>query len=198
MKEHQYSRIRAAVVGALLLLPAAYSPVATSADVSKPTESSAIITIPVTLINQQNTCKVTFEGATVSGGGTYTFQATLLKGQEQTHPPFQAVVTCEENSAVKTALKVRPATGFQGSGDNAGLYREDDLTAKSGELWLMHDGQKVPMGSNAGGTSPAEFCVGMASDTVRNSCLLTPKTSILPTAQGGPVTTTLTFDVAYP
>lgn len=193
--EHQHSRMRAIMAGMLLLLPAACSLAAT---VDKPDESSAIITIPVTIINQQNTCKVTFEGTSVSGG-TYTFRQTLLKGQEQTHPSFQAVVTCEENSEVKTALTLRPAGNFQASGNKAGLHPVGDLSVKSGELWLtLTDGTIVPMGDSAAATSQTAFCEGMASDTVRNSCSLTPVTRILPTAPGGPVSTMLTFDVVYP
>lgn len=192
--EHQHSRMRAIMAGMLLLLPAACSLAAT---VDKPNESSAIITIPVTIINQQNTCKVTFEGTSVSGG-TYTFRQTLLKGQEQTHPSFQAVVTCEENSEVKTALTLRPAGNFQASGNKAGLHPVGDLSVKSGELWLLANNSIVPMGNSAGDTALTAFCEGMASDTVRNSCTLTPVTHILPTAPGGPVSTTLTFDVVYP
>ena len=178
--EHQHSRMRAIMAGMLLLLPAACSLAAT---VSKPDESSAIITIPVTIINQQNTCKVTFEGTSVSGG-SYTFRQTLLKGQEQTHPSFQAVVTCEGN--------------FQASGNKAGLHPVGDLSVKSGELWLLANNSIVPMGNSAGDTALTAFCEGMASDTVRNSCTLTPVTHILPAAPGGPVSTTLTFDVVYP
>lgn len=170
-----------------------------AATVDKTSDSSAIITIPVTLINQQNTCKVSFEGTSVSGG-TYTFREILLKGQTQNnHPSFRAVVTCEENSEVKTALTLRPAGNFQASNNRAGLHPVGDLSVTSGELWLtLTDGSTVPMGSNAGDTSLTAFCEGTTSDTVRNVCELKPVTSILPTAPGGPVSTTLTFDVVYP
>lgn len=193
--EHQHSRMRAIIAGMLLLLPAACSLAAT---VDKPDGSSAIITIPVTIINQQNTCKVTFDGPSVSGG-TYTFQKTLLKGQEQEHQPFRAIVTCANNSEVETALTLRPAGSFQASNNRVGLHPVGDLSVKSGELWLvLADGNPAPMGANAAATSQAVFCKGMTSDTVRNSCTLTPVTHILPTAPGGPVSTTLTFDVVYP
>lgn len=182
------------MAGMLLLLPAACSLAAT---VDKPNDSTAIITIPVTIINQQNTCRVTFEGTSVSGN-TYAFRQTLLKGQEQTHPSFQAVVTCEENSEVKTALTLRPAGNFRASGNKAGLHPVGDLSVNSGELWLLANNSIVPMGNSAGDTALTPFCEGMASDTVRNSCTLTPVTRILPTAPGGPVSTTLTFDVVYP
>lgn len=159
---------------------------------------SATITIPVTIINQQNTCKVGFEGASISGN-TYTFQAVLLKGLTQTHPPFQAVVTCENNSVVNTALTLRPAGAYQASGNKVGLYRVDDPSVKSGDLWLTLDGGGIaPIGNSAGDTALTSFCQGTTSDTVRNSCTLTPMTDIQASAVGGPVSTTLTFDVVYP
>lgn len=159
---------------------------------------TATITVPITIINQQNTCVVGFEGASVSGS-TYTFRDTLLKGQTQIHPPFRAVVTCDNNSVVKTALTLRPAGAFQASGDKAGLHPVGNLSVKSGELWLtLVGGGLAPIGSSAVATSLTPFCEGTASDTVRNSCELTPVTSILPSAPGGPVSTTLTFDVVYP
>lgn len=193
--EHQHTWMRAIMAGMLLLLPAACSLAATVARVD---DNTVTIEIPVTIINQQNTCKVTFEGTSVSGG-TYTFRQTLLKGQEQKHPSFQAVVTCEENSEVKTALTLRPAGNFQASNNRVGLHPVGDLSVKSGELWLtMADGSTAPMGASAAATSQTAFCEGMASDTVRNSCTLTPVTRILSTAPGGPVSTTLTFDVVYP
>ncbi|HAK5377186.1 TPA: hypothetical protein H1V70_004611 [Salmonella enterica] len=159
--------------------------------------SSTNITIPITIINPQNTCKVGFEGGV--SGNTYTFRNILLKGQTQTHPSFQAVVTCENNSVVKTALKLRPAGAFQSSGNKVGLHPGGNPSVKSGELWLtLADGSTAPMGNNAGTTSLTPFCEGTASDAVKNSCTLTPVTSILASAPGGPVSTTLTFEVDYP
>lgn len=159
---------------------------------------STTITIPVTIINQQNTCNVGFEGNGISSN-TYTFRDTLLKGQTQTHPSFRTVITCENNSVVKTALTLRPAGAFQASGNKVGLHPAGNLSVKSGDMWLtLESGSIVPMGNSAGATSLTPFCEGTASDTVKNSCTLTPVTNILASAPGGPVSTTLTFDVVYP
>ncbi len=160
---------------------------------------SATITIPITIINPQNTCKVGFEGPTISGGNTYTFQEVLIKGEKaKQHASFRAVVTCEENSQVNTALMLGPGGGRQTHDNKIGLFRLDDPTASSGDLWLtLEDGSMAPMATIAGGTS-VSFCTGMASDTVRNSCTLTPVTDILASAVGGAVSTTLTFAVVYP
>lgn len=193
MKRQQHALMTLLLAGSLL---SACSAIA--ATVTQPADkSSATIVIPVTIINQQNTCRVGFEGGPVSGG-TYTFRETLLKGQTQQHPAFRAVVTCDDNSVVKTALKLRPAGAFQASGNRVGLHPSGDLSVKSGELWLELNGTPVPMGNSAGDTTMAAFCEGTASDTVRNSCELTPWTSIQASAPGGPVSTTLTFEVDYP
>ncbi|EOR1871225.1 hypothetical protein DI133_RS21605 [Escherichia coli] len=159
---------------------------------------STTITIPITIINQPNTCKVGFEGASILSGNTYTFQAVLLKGQRQTHPSFQAVVTCENNAVVNTALTLRPAGMHQAYGNKVGLYRVDNPTESSGNLWLtLADGSMAPIAINSGDT-PTPFCTGIASDTVKNSCSLTPVTQILASTVGGPISTTLTFGVVYP
>jgi hypothetical protein len=194
MKRQQHVLMVLMLAGCLLPVCSTIAATVTQPD----DKSSATIVIPVTIINQQNTCEVSFRGDAVSGG-TYTFRETLLKGQTQQHPAFNAVVTCEENSEVKTALKLRPAGAFQASDNKAGLHPVGDLSVKSGELWLtLADGSTAPMGSNAGDTAMSAFCEGMASDTLENSCRLTPVTSILPSAPGGPVSTTLTFEVVYP
>ncbi|MWM72153.1 hypothetical protein GQL89_21690 [Escherichia coli] len=194
MKVYQYCRMFVVIAEILLTVTTTSSPAAT---VSEPTANSAIITIPVTIINQQSTCTVSFEGTNVSGSA-YTFQETLLKGQIQNHPPFQAVVTCDGNSKVKTALALRPAGAFQANANHVDLYSVDNTSVKSGELWLtLQNGNLAPMGNSTGSISQTPFCEGVTSGTVRNSCTLKPVTSILSTAPEGPVSTTLTFDVVY-
>ncbi|WP_097469895.1 hypothetical protein [Escherichia coli] len=160
--------------------------------------NSATINIPVTIITQQSTCKVRFEGESVSGD-TYTFQKVLLKGVQQKHPSFQAVVYCDDNSVVTTALALRPAGALQSVGNKVGLYRVDEPGTKSGELWLtLKDGSIVPMGKNAADATQKSFCQGGASNIQHNICLLMPVTDIPVSAVGGPVNTTLAFDVVYP
>ncbi|HFL4936697.1 TPA: hypothetical protein ACG34J_004729 [Escherichia coli] len=194
MNMYQCCRMFVVIAEILLLATTASSQAAT---VTKPTANSAVITIPVTIINQQSTCKVSFEGANVSGSA-YTFQETLLKGQIQNHPPFQAVVTCDGDSEVKTALTLRPAGAFQANANHVDLYSVDNPVVKSGELWLtLQNGNLAPMGDSAGSISLTPFCEGVSSGSVRNSCTLKPVTSILSTAPGGPVSTTLAFDVVY-
>ncbi|MCQ1639680.1 hypothetical protein [Escherichia coli] len=203
MKGYQYNRKLVMMAGILFLLPTVYSMAAMAASVSKPTESSAIITIPVTIISQQNTCNVSFTGGTVSGS-TYTFRDTLLKGQTQNnHLPFQAVVQCDEHAEVKTALTVRPAGSIKVNNNKVDLRPVGDLSVKSGELWLTHVNNQggeeiIPMENSAGNTKPTAFCEGITSNTLQNICTLKPVTTILSTAPGGPVSTTLTFDVVYP
>lgn len=159
-----------------------------AATVVQSSQGTATITIPVTIINQQNTCRVELKGDAISGG-SYRL-GTLQKGEPHSHPSFQAMMYCEGNVPVKTGLKVRPGGAFTVTGNNRVAMRGASQDVK-GELWLTLNGSPVPMGGNAA------FCQGESTNTQPNKCSLTPVTQILSAGPGGEVNATLTFDVDY-
>lgn len=161
---------------------------AMAATVVQPDQGSVTITIPVTIINQQNTCRVELKGDAISGG-SYRL-GSLQKGEPHSHPSFQAMMYCEGNVPVKTGLKVRPGGGFTVTGNNRVTMRGASQDVK-GELWLTLNGSPVPMKGNT------VFCKGLSTNTQPNTCSLTPVTQILSAGPGGEVNATLTFDVDY-
>ncbi|EGJ8836522.1 hypothetical protein ACV38A_003984 [Escherichia coli] len=181
-----YSRLRAAVAGALL-----FPGLALAATVDKSQDgSSATITIPVTLINIQATCDLTFTG--LEGGlGNYSYSlGSLSPGQQRQHTPFKAVIDCRDvqgNEGVSTALT---ASVRQGSvtGNRIRMLVDGQENAAGPELWLEAGGQPVPLNGTA-------FCQGNALD--RNECSLTPFTQVPNGAPGGQVSATVVFDVTY-
>ncbi len=148
---------------------------------------SATITIPVTINTQPKTCSVAIRGNNV-GGDTYRFEGDLQKGLglKQEHPPFQVVISCNEQ-ARRVALVVQ-SVGGHASGNEFGLYSG---SMKSGDLWLVDrwSNKPVPIGG--------WFCDSV-SVSAGKTCELKPVTSILASAPGGPVSTRVRFSVAYP
>ncbi|EJN3746741.1 hypothetical protein NPX25_004893 [Escherichia coli] len=193
-----YDRLRAAVTGiaemagltGILLSVWLQSSFVQAAMVNKTSESSATITIPVTLINIQPTCDLTFTGLD-GGTGNYTyFLGSLSPGQQRQHTPFKAVIDCRDvqgNEGVSTALT---ASVRQGSvADNRIRMLVDGQENAAGpELWLETGGQRVPLNSTA-------FCQGNGLD--HNECSLTPVTRVPDNAPGGQVSATVVFDVTY-
>lgn len=192
-----YNRIRTAVAAGVAglaavagLTVALLSPAARAATVNQTSESNATITIPVTLINIQPTCDLTFTGLS-GGAGNYSYPlGSLNPGQQRQHTPFKAVISCQDvqgNEGVSTALT---ATVRQGSvTDNRIRMLVDGQENTAGpELWLETGGQRVPLDGTA-------FCKGNGLD--RNECTLTPFTQVPDRAPGGQVLATVVFDVTY-
>lgn len=188
-------RLRAAVAGmaavagltGALLSPA---PAARAATVNQTSDSSATITIPVTLINIQPTCDLTFTGLQGSKGNYSYTLGSLSPGQQRQHTPFKAVISCQDvqgNESVSTALT---ASVRQGSvtDNRIRMLVDGQENAAGPELWLETGGQRVPLDGTA-------FCQGNGLD--RNECTLTPVTQVPDSAAGGQVSATVVFDVTY-
>ncbi|ECU3284689.1 hypothetical protein DYO40_21815 [Salmonella enterica subsp. enterica serovar Javiana] len=163
---------------------------ARAATVNQPSESSAIVTIPVTLINIQPTCDLTFTGLD-GGTGNYSYPlGSLSPGQQRQHTPFKAVINCRDvqgNEGVSTALT---ASVRQGSvtDNHIRMLVDGQDNAAGPALWLETGGTRVPLDGMA-------FCQGNGLN--RNECTLTPFTRVPDSAPGGQVSATVVFDVTY-
>lgn len=164
-----------------------------AATVTQPDDkSSATIVIPVTLINIQATCDVTFSGAGLgSTGGTYTL-GTLSKGEDKAHAPFRAVVECRDmdgSETVSTALTASVRTGTLTGNNSIRMLVGGQDDASAPELWLEEaGGQRVPLDGTA-------FCKGSGLNS--NECTLTPHTRVPGNSPGGELSATVVFDVTY-
>ncbi|EGE2290364.1 hypothetical protein [Escherichia coli] len=154
-------------------------------------KSSATIVIPVTLINIQATCDVTFSGAGLgSTGGTYTL-GTLSKGEDKEHAPFRAVVECRDTDGtetVSTALTASVRTGTLVGNNSVRMLVDGKDDADAPELWLETGGQRITLDGSA-------FCKGNGLN--RNECTLTPHTRVPGNSPGGELSATVVFDVTY-
>ncbi|HAV9718375.1 TPA: hypothetical protein JLH16_003405 [Escherichia coli] len=154
-------------------------------------KSSATIVIPVTLINTQATCDVTFSGAGLgSTGGTYTL-GTLSKGEDKAHAPFRAVVECRDTDGtetVSTALTASVRTGTLVGNNSVRMLVDGKDDTDAPELWLETGGQRITLDGSA-------FCKGNGLN--RNECTLTPHTRVPGNSPGGELSATVVFDVIY-
>ncbi len=163
-----------------------------AATVTQPDDkSSATIVIPVTLINIQATCDVTFSGTGLgSTGGTYTL-GTLSKGEDKAHAPFRAIVECRDmdgTETVSTALTASVRTGTLTGNNTIRMLVDGQDNTDAPELWLETDGQRIPLDG-------AAFCKGNGLN--RNECTLTPHTRVPGNSPGGELSATVVFDVTY-
>lgn len=197
MPDLQQKRIMRGVAALALLVSGVLPQSLMAATVTQPDDkSSATIVIPVTLINIQATCDVTFSGSSVSlgsHGGTYPLGA-LSRGEEKKHTPFTAVIECQDmdgTETVSTALTASARTGtLSGSNDSIRMLVDDEDNGNAPVLWLETGaGQRVPLD----GSTP--FCVGNGLN--RNECALTPHTQVPDNSPGGEVSATVVFDVTY-
>ncbi len=186
-------RLRAAVAGmagitGVLLSCWLFSSSARAATVNQTSESSASITIPVTLISIQTTCDLTFTG--LEGGGSYSYSlGSLSSGKQRQHTPFKAVINCRDaqgNEGVSTALT---ASVRQGSvtDNRIRMLVDGQKNAAGPELWLEAGGKRIPLDGSA-------FCQGNLN---HNECTLTPFTQVPDSASGGQVSASVVFDVTY-
>ena len=154
-------------------------------------KSSATIVIPVTLINIQATCDVTFSGAGLgSTGSTYTL-GTLSKGEDKEHAPFRAVVECRDTDGtetVSTALTASVRTGTLVGNNSVRMLVDGKDDTDAPELWLETGGQRITLDGSA-------FCKGNGLN--RNECTLTPHTRVPGNSPGGELSATVVFDVTY-
>lgn len=178
----------------LALVGMMFTPLPTeAATVTQPDDkSSATIVIPLTIINLQATCDLTFSGAGLgSSGGIYTL-GSLTMGEEKTHPSFKAAIACQGadvgSSAVRTAL-VASARGAVATNGGIRMQVDGQQNPKGPELWLETGKQTVPLdGSTA-------FCKG--TSLALNECTLTPHTRVAQDAPAGQVSATVVFDIVY-
>ncbi len=188
---HRLRVVVAAVVGGLLS-SWTLSSSAWAAEINQISESSAAITIPVTLINIQATCDLNFIGLE-GGPGNYSYTLhSLSPGEQQRHTSFKAVINCRDvqgNEGVSTALS---ATVRQGNviDNRIRMLVDGQENAAGPELWLEEGvyGQLVPLNGTA-------FCLGNKLD--RNECTLTPFTRVPGGAPGGKVSASVVFEVTY-
>lgn len=189
-------RLRAVVFGVAgliggLLSGWLLSPSVRAATVEQASKNYAAITIPVTLINIQATCDLTFTGLD-GGAGNYSYTLGSLSPGQQRHPSFKAVINCRDvqgNERVSTALS---ASVRQGSVTNNRIRMlvDGQENIAGPELWLEVGGHGQPVPLNG-----TPFCQGNGLD--RNECTLTPFTLVPNRAPGGQVSATVVFDVRY-
>ncbi len=155
--------------------------------------STATLTIPITIINSQPTCNLTFD----NGSSTLTYQlGTLGRGDEIRHAPFTVNVSCEGNTAVKTALTARNTTGTLQGGNDSVMMRVNGQASTNGPLfWLENGGQRVKLT----GLESDAFCNrNDTSASTPNACQLRPVTNVPVTSPEGDIDVTIVFDVIYP
>ncbi|EOU2287571.1 hypothetical protein ACNTNE_004521 [Escherichia coli] len=188
----QQKWIRPGVATLALLVAGGIIQSSVAATVTQPDgESSATIDIPVTLINIQYTCDVTFSGAGLGSiGGTYTL-GTLSKGEDKAHAPFRAVVECRDTDGtetVSTALTASVRTGTLVGNNSVRMLVDGKDDTDAPELWLETGGQRITLDGSA-------FCKGNGLN--RNECTLTPHTRVPGNSPGGELSATVVFDVTY-
>ncbi|EHY3137797.1 hypothetical protein K4C27_004476 [Escherichia coli] len=188
----QQKRIRQGMAALTLLVTGGLVQPLMAATVTQPDDkSSATIVIPVTLINIQATCDVTFSGTGLgSTGGTYTL-GTLSKGEDKAHAPFRAIVECRDmdgTETVSTALTASVRTGTLTGNNTIRMLVDGQDDTDAPELWLETDGQRIPLDG-------AAFCKGNGLN--RNECTLTPHTRVPGNSPGGELSATVVFDVTY-
>ncbi|ECM5781376.1 hypothetical protein YD21_15345 [Salmonella enterica subsp. enterica serovar Typhimurium] len=148
------------------------------------------ITIPFTLTNPQQTCKLTFD----NGGNTMNYQLGVMnKGVRMQHRPFTVKVGCGQSTVVKTALTARNTTGtLQGGGDSSVvIMRMNGQPSNNGPLfWLENGSKRVKLT----GKDDDAFCISPSP----NNCELRPVTDIPANSPEGNIDVTVVFDVVYP
>jgi hypothetical protein len=188
----QQKWIRPGVIALPLLVAGGIIQSSVAATVTQPADkNSATIVIPVTLINIQATCDVTFSGAGLgSTGGTYTL-GTLSKDEEKAHTPFRAAVACQNmdgTETVSSALTASVRTGTLTGNNSIRMLVDGQDDTDAPELWLETDGQRIPLDGVA-------FCKGNGLN--RNECTLTPHTRVPGNSPGGELSAAVVFDVTY-
>ncbi|HAI6831416.1 TPA: hypothetical protein LAP77_003063 [Escherichia coli] len=151
-------------------------------------ENSASILVPLTLINTQPTCALSFSGAGLnSKGGVYQL-GVLKAGEEKKHPPFNINVECKDTyGTINTALTA--------SASNPVLDKYHVKMAVDGKyndsvpvLWLELEGKPVPVNKE-------QFC--QRTNLNRYTCTLTPYTRVPSDSPRGEVSAVVVFDITY-
>ncbi len=151
-------------------------------------KNHASILVPLTLINTQPTCALSFSGAGLnSKGGVYQL-GVLKAGEEKKHPPFNINVECKDTyGTINTALTA--------SASNPVLDKYHVKMAVDGKyndsvpvLWLELEGKPVPVNKE-------QFC--QRTNLNRYTCTLTPYTRVPSDSPRGEVSAVVVFDVTY-
>lgn len=189
----QQKWIKQGVAALALLVAGGIIQSSVAATVTQPADkSSAAIVIPVTLINIQATCDVTFSGAGLgSTGGTYTLGPLSKDDEDKVHAPFRTVVGCRDmdgTETVSTALTASVRTGTLTGNNSIRMLVDGQDNADAPELWLETGGLRIPLDGST-------FCKGNGLN--RNECTLTPHTRVPGNSPGGELSATVVFDVTY-
>ncbi|MGP3592747.1 hypothetical protein [Vagococcus sp. WN89Y] len=191
MAKFRYCRMKRGMVALTLLAIVFIAMSADAASVHQSSRSNATITVPVTLVNIQPTCDVTFSGAGLgSNGGTYKL-GSLLPGDSRAHMPFKATIGCKdvEGAGEMSTALTASARGNVVTDNRIRMQLNGKTNENAPELWLETGGQRVPMDGNSA------FCKGQGLNT--NVCTLTPVTRVPDSSPGGKVSATVVFNVTY-
>ncbi|CRG52216.1 hypothetical protein [Yersinia wautersii] len=151
--------------------------------------TSDTATIEVTLINNQPTCSLGFNG---SNAASLNYDLGVISDGRKTHAPFTVDITCQGNTPVKTALKAKNQNGSLVAGNDIMVLPIDGNAGSSGPLlWLENNGKSVMLTGN----DTDAFCIQTG---INNSCSLSPVTEVSTSDPRGQISATIRFDVVYP
>ncbi|ENE9171402.1 hypothetical protein MZB74_21515 [Escherichia coli] len=189
MKTYKHNRLRGFVAGGMVaggLLCAAHTFAA--ATVNKSADgSSAVITIPVKIINPRPTCDISVK---------QIYQLRTLSEGRKNHRTFPVSISC--SGKVKSALKAKLAGG------NSELLRDNYRVAvsideqrpsvSSGPFFWLKDNRNNPINLSDG--NAGAFCM----ETEQNrTCNITPVTEVHTNSlRGGVGIVSVIFNVIYP
>ncbi|CAD5742832.1 hypothetical protein [Escherichia coli] len=191
MKTYKHNRLRGFVAGGMVaggLLCAAHTFAA--ATVNKSADgSSAVITIPVKIINPRPTCDISVR---------QYYPLTSLSEGRKNHRPFPVGISC--SGKVKSALKAKLAGGnFELLRDNyrvAVSIGEQSPSVLSGPFFWLQDNSNRNNPIKLTDSDADAFCV--ATEQSR-SCSITPVTEMHADSQrGGVGIVSVIFNVIYP
>ncbi|OVZ80120.1 hypothetical protein CV016_20005 [Yersinia kristensenii] len=151
------------------------------------TSNSAII--DVTLINNQHTCSLGFNGTNAT---SLNYDLGVISNGRKTHAPFTVDITCQGDTPVKTALTARNQNGNLVAGNDKMVLPIGGNVGSSGPLLgLENNGKNVMLTGN----EVDAFCVQTG---INSSCSLSPVTEVSASDPRGEISATIRFDVVYP
>ncbi|HDL8287007.1 TPA: hypothetical protein PXQ99_003842 [Yersinia enterocolitica] len=147
------------------------------------------VTIDVTLINNQHTCSLGFNGTQAT---SLNYDLGVISNGLKTHAPFTVDITCQGNTPVKTALTAKNLNGSLVVSNDKMVLPIDGKVGNSGPLLgLENNGKNVMLTGN----EVDAFCVQTG---INNSCSLSPVTEVSASDPRGEISATIRFDVVYP
>jgi len=189
MKTYKHNRLRGFVAGGMVaggLLCAAHTFAA--ATVNKSADgSSAVITIPVKIINPRPTCDISVRSH---------YPLTSLGEGRKNHRPFSVRISCSGN--VKSALKARLSdwsSGLLGDGYRVAVSIDEQPSSfASGPFFWLRDNSNNPINLSDG--NAGTFCMATEQD---RTCDITPVTEVHAGSLRGELGMVgVVFNVIYP